>query len=538
MKKDVLLMKMRGVLLLSAVLLLSLLSQGQSKIGGTPGPADASAYLQLGNATGNTKGFLPPRVTKTQRDAIATPATGLMVYCTDCITSSGELGCLQTNDGTTTVPIWRCIGAVAAPNVTANCNTAAFNGTYKSGVAFTAANTFTVTVTNNSFGSATIAFNITDLVLSGVTGVSVSAVNPATATLAAGAAQTVTYSLSGTPAGCTMSGEWTKLSLSCTKTKEISSNVNCAGGSWSTPVSPMATSSTTYGLQNGQVYSGTYTIPYTSSGGCSYAAETITQSGLSFSRTAGTTAASGTFTYTLSGTYTGTTGGSVSFTTAEGCVITGGGVYKSAKEILAAFPAATDGVYMIDPDGTGSAFPPMQAQCDMTTDGGGWTMILNYLHLGGTNPATSVRTTLPIITSTVLGNNESSNTSSWGHMGNSFMSSFDFTSIRFYGKTSGHGRIIHFKTSLAAGISYIKTGIGNFGGITGSYTLLSGHSAILPAGASAVFTNMGNGALLEFPFYAGGNAHWHIGPTRWEVDDWYDFPPYYNYNTYHQVWVR
>ena len=44
------------------------------------GAADASAVLQ---ADSTTKGFLPPRMTKAQRDAIASPANGLMIYQTD-----------------------------------------------------------------------------------------------------------------------------------------------------------------------------------------------------------------------------------------------------------------------------------------------------------------------------------------------------------------------------------------------------------------------------------------------------------------------
>jgi len=45
---------------------------------------DASAMFQLESTT---KGFLPPRMTTTERDAISTPAAGLMVYNTDTNTA-------------------------------------------------------------------------------------------------------------------------------------------------------------------------------------------------------------------------------------------------------------------------------------------------------------------------------------------------------------------------------------------------------------------------------------------------------------------
>jgi hypothetical protein len=49
--------------------------------GGLP-TLEASALL---NVNSTTKGFLPPRMTNAQRLAIATPAVGLIVYCTDAV---------------------------------------------------------------------------------------------------------------------------------------------------------------------------------------------------------------------------------------------------------------------------------------------------------------------------------------------------------------------------------------------------------------------------------------------------------------------
>jgi len=63
------------------------LSTATAQVGiGTETP-DPSATLDL---TSSSQGFLPPRMTEAERNNITTPATGLIIYCTDCGTD-GEL---------------------------------------------------------------------------------------------------------------------------------------------------------------------------------------------------------------------------------------------------------------------------------------------------------------------------------------------------------------------------------------------------------------------------------------------------------------
>jgi len=87
--------------------------QAQVIVSNDASSADASAMLEVKSTD---KGFLPPRLTESQRDAIASPATGLWVWCTDC----GGNGEMQIYNGSS----WTNMigGEVAAadpiPNVT------------------------------------------------------------------------------------------------------------------------------------------------------------------------------------------------------------------------------------------------------------------------------------------------------------------------------------------------------------------------------------------------------------------------------------
>ena len=81
---------MKKVFLLLSLALIGLsISYAQLKVGDNPTTINSSAVLEIESTT---KGFLPPRMTTTQRNAIATPATGLTIYNT-------TVKCLQWYNG-------------------------------------------------------------------------------------------------------------------------------------------------------------------------------------------------------------------------------------------------------------------------------------------------------------------------------------------------------------------------------------------------------------------------------------------------------
>ena len=75
---------MKKLLLSAAFIAASFSSIAQVGVGTTT--PDASSALEVKSTS---KGFLLPRLTKSQRDAIGSPVAGLTVYCIDC--NSGEI---------------------------------------------------------------------------------------------------------------------------------------------------------------------------------------------------------------------------------------------------------------------------------------------------------------------------------------------------------------------------------------------------------------------------------------------------------------
>ena len=182
--------------------------------GGSTTP-NASAILDISSTT---KGFLPPRMTSSQMNAIATPATGLMVFCTDCSAKT-----IYSYDGSSWNPALRS----NSEGLSANCSLNGFNPsyTYTKSSGTTSDSYVTLTVYNNSISSNnTFTFAASDITLSGIPGLTVGTPTPSSATIAIGGSQLVSYPISGTPTATgTLTASFKKGYADCSATTSVGS---------------------------------------------------------------------------------------------------------------------------------------------------------------------------------------------------------------------------------------------------------------------------------------------------------------------------
>ena len=159
------------------------------------------------------KGFLLPRMTSVQMNAIVSPVDGLMLYCTTCTPAGVYINISSA---------WAALSAAAtsSSDVVSDGTVNGFEGSYTAHSALSASNKYSVTITNNTFGTVTLSFAAADVVMSG-TGVGTTtsgAPTPSTTTLTSGQSQLIEYALSGTPVSGSLTANWTKIGLTATQT--------------------------------------------------------------------------------------------------------------------------------------------------------------------------------------------------------------------------------------------------------------------------------------------------------------------------------
>jgi len=253
-----------------AVLLLAPLAlSAQVTVGGTT--PDPSAVVDMQSTD---KGFLWPRQSTSERNAISSPATGLIIFNTNTL-------CIEINQGTPAVPQWEQVQCRTGIISSLNCAGASVTGL-----------TINIPYTGGNGG----VYDAQSAASTGITGLS--------ATLPAGnyadVAGSLSWLVSGVPSG------------SVTATFSLSSG----GFSCSVPFSVVAGSisaldcagSTTTGtLTSGQAASGvSASVPYTGGNGGFHSGQTVTSTGVTgltaTLSAGGLNSGAGTLTYTVSGT--------------------------------------------------------------------------------------------------------------------------------------------------------------------------------------------------------------------------------------------
>lgn len=114
------------------------------------------------------------------------------------------------------------------------------------------------------------------------------------------------------------------------------------------------------------------------------------------------------------------------------------GTYRSCLDHLRANPAASSGKYTIDPDGTTGGYPAIDVYCDMTTDGGGWTLVWSNTQNGTNKPTTNISWAGATLTTPLCSQAQGAGTGCATYLGNNKESFNYYVGLDWWNRITGN----------------------------------------------------------------------------------------------------
>lgn len=231
----------------------------QVKVGDNPSTINGSAGLEIESIN---KGFLPPRLTTTQRNSISSPATGLVIFNT-------TINCFQINFGTASAPKWDCLSSInASTNGTGSvsgydCTNGTLSGALSTGNVV-------------SDVTKTIIATVTEVGTYDISAISNGVIFRATGAFTATGSQNIVMVASGTPIATGTTTFTLNTTPNCSFTMDVSDgssngtaklqNFDCNGGSAGTMNIGQSLSGVTQTIVVDVVTAGTYSISASANG--------------------------------------------------------------------------------------------------------------------------------------------------------------------------------------------------------------------------------------------------------------------------------